>query len=78
MERTHDSAMGITGLSLNRAPVNAFNMDYIHDFNKAIRDCEREKDVKDIIFASSNKIIFSAGLDLTELYQKDNLYLRKF
>jgi 3,2-trans-enoyl-CoA isomerase len=63
---------------MNRAPVNAFNTDFMNDVIKAIGDCEKDKDVKAIIMATSNKSIFSAGLQLSEMYQKDDQYLRNF
>ncbi|TMW65121.1 hypothetical protein Poli38472_009288 [Pythium oligandrum] len=63
---------------LNRPPVNSLNMELIQAFDKTIADLEKDKSIRGMILASSNQRVFSAGLDILEMYQPQPARLAKF
>ncbi len=76
MEESTGGAYAI--LRLNRPPVNSLNLDLLRALSNAITECEGNADIHGIILASSNPKIFSAGLDIMEMYQPDAARLRTF
>ena len=60
---------GISILNLNRPPVNSLNLEFMQELIVAIDDAE--KNSRGLILSSTNKSIFSAGLDLKEMHQPD-------
>lgn len=58
---------GIGWLYMNRAPVNAMDMDFLHAFAKAVQVARNDAEVRVVVIASKAKNFFSAGLDLKEL-----------
>lgn len=66
---------GVASISMNKAPVNSLNTELIQDLTKAIVDTE--KSAKAIILTSGCNV-FSAGLEITEMYQPDITRLRLF
>ena len=67
---------GLAIVSLNKPPVNSLGLEFMQDIITAIDTVE--KDAKGLILTSSNKSIFSAGLDLKEMYKPDETRLREF
>ena len=63
---------------LNKAPVNSFNLEYLTALNIQLEKFEKSKDINGIIVTSSLPNIFSAGLDLMELYNPREDRLRQF
>jgi 3,2-trans-enoyl-CoA isomerase len=66
---------GIATVSMNKAPVNSLNTEFILELTQAIVDTE--KSAKAIVLTSGCKV-FCAGLDITEMYQPEPARLRLF
>jgi len=66
---------GIAIVSMNKAPVNSLNTELIQELTQAV--VETEKTAKAIILTSGCGV-FSAGLDITEMYNPDIAKLRVF
>lgn len=64
-------------LNLQRSPVNSLNTELLAEINTAILEAEKDK-VRGLILTSKNDGVFSAGLDITEMYQPDPDRLRYF
>ncbi|KAF0700247.1 Aste57867_9202 [Aphanomyces stellatus] len=69
---------GYAVVRMNRAPVNSLNTEMFRALDATIEGLEHDKLIKGIILASSNPKIFSAGLDIMEMYQPENHRLREF
>ncbi|GAB9462743.1 3,2-trans-enoyl-coa isomerase, mitochondrial precursor [Globisporangium polare] len=63
---------------LNRPPVNSLNTALIQELDNTIKTLEQDKTVRGMILASSNQKVFSAGLDILEMYQPQPAKLSKF
>ncbi|CAH0488736.1 unnamed protein product [Peronospora farinosa] len=63
---------------LNRPPVNSLNTTLIQELDATITKLEDDKSVRGLILASSNQKVFSAGLDIMEMYQPEPAKLTKF
>ncbi|XP_067621613.1 enoyl-CoA delta isomerase 1, mitochondrial-like [Eurosta solidaginis] len=68
---------GIATLTLNRPPVNSLNLELLTDIRDSIKDAESNK-CKGLILTSSSKSVFSAGLDIMEMYQPKEERLKSF
>ena len=64
-------------LTLNRPKVNALNEELIQSLSDNLDSLESNQDINGIILTGQNGI-FSAGLDLIELYNKDKEYMHYF
>uniref|UniRef100_K1Q3R9 Enoyl-CoA delta isomerase 1, mitochondrial n=1 Tax=Magallana gigas TaxID=29159 RepID=K1Q3R9_MAGGI len=73
-----DSKTGIAVLSMNKPPVNSLNLEFLTELNIALEKVENDKQCKGLIITSSIPKIFSAGLDITEMYQPDIDRLEEF
>jgi Delta3-Delta2-enoyl-CoA isomerase len=70
---------GIATLRMHRAPANSLSMEMMQAISDAIQTAESDKKIQSLILTSSlTNGIFSAGLELTELYQPDLARLPKF
>lgn len=58
---------GYSVLTLNRGPVNSFSLEFNQEIVEAIDTVEKLPASRGLVITSSHKV-FSAGLDLTELY----------
>lgn len=56
-------------LRLGRGKVNALNLGFIQAIRNALTTIESNPEIKGLVLASSISGIFSAGLDLSQLYQ---------
>ena len=54
---------------LNRAPVNSLNLDFLTELNIQLDKFEQSNDINGVILTSHIPHIFSAGLDIMEMYQ---------
>ncbi|XP_030556766.1 enoyl-CoA delta isomerase 1, mitochondrial [Drosophila novamexicana] len=72
-----DDKTGIATLTMNRPPVNGLNLDLLRDLNQSIGEVEGNKS-RGLILTSSNPSIFSAGLDILEMYKPDKDRIRAF
>lgn len=61
---------GIGILTMQRPPVNSLNLDLLQALSKALDDVGKQK-CKGVILASSSPTVFSAGLDIMEMYKPD-------
>jgi len=64
-------------LELNRPKVNAINEELIKSLNDALDKIEKDDSIKGIILTGQDGI-FSAGLDIVALYDKDREYMQSF
>jgi len=67
---------GCTIISFNKHPANSLNLEFLQELRQAV--VVAEKDSKGIILTSSLPTIFSAGLEITEMYKPDTTRLRVF
>lgn len=68
---------GFAILTLNRPPVNSLNLELLTSISNALDEAAKNK-VKGLILTSGNKTVFSAGLDITEMYKPNETRLREF
>ena len=61
------SRNGVTVISLNRGPVNAFNWALIQQLSLALHKCAEDSTVQAVVIASKSLRVFSAGADLKGL-----------
>lgn len=59
-------------LKMNRPPVNSLSLEMCTAISKTIKELESDSKIQGMVLASSSPSTFSAGLDLTELYQGKN------
>ena len=62
-------------IELNRPKVNAINAELIRSIHNQLNQSEKNKSIKGIILTGSNGV-FSAGLDIISLYDKDIKYMQ--
>ncbi|EDW77410.1 uncharacterized protein Dwil_GK18281 [Drosophila willistoni] len=68
---------GIATLTMCRPPVNGLNLELLKDLSQSIDEIESNKS-RGLILTSSNPTIFSAGLDILEMYKPDKERIRAF
>lgn len=61
---------GIATLTMQKQPVNSLSLDMIQDLIKALDEIENQK-YKGVVLTSCLPKVFSAGLDLKEIYKPD-------
>ncbi|XP_061714921.1 enoyl-CoA delta isomerase 1, mitochondrial-like [Cydia pomonella] len=61
---------GIAVVTLQRAPVNSLNLDLLQAMSKALDDVAKNKP-RGMILTSASPTVFSAGLDIMEMYKPD-------
>ncbi|GBN49979.1 Enoyl-CoA delta isomerase 1, mitochondrial [Araneus ventricosus] len=62
---------------MQRPPVNSLNLELLEQLTSTIKDLEK-KQFRGMILSSSSPTVFSAGLDITEMYKPNEERLRKF
>lgn len=67
MEHVKDKNYAI--LKMNRAPVNSLNLDFLTELNIQLDKVEQSNDINGVVLTSQIPNIFSAGLDILEMYQ---------
>ncbi|TMW45737.1 hypothetical protein DOY81_009187 [Sarcophaga bullata] len=68
---------GVATLTMNRPPVNGLNYELLRDIKESIDEIESNK-CRGLILTSSSNTIFSAGLDIMEMYKPNQERLRNF
>ncbi|XP_071796627.1 enoyl-CoA delta isomerase 1, mitochondrial-like [Asterias amurensis] len=68
----------IAVLKMNRKPVNGLNKDFLTELNITLEKLENNASYRGVILTSANPGVFSAGLDITEMYQKSPEYTSAF
>lgn len=58
-------------LTLNRAPANAYNLDFMRAFYHAVMSVNNDKDVNAVVVCSHSEKFFCAGADIKEFQQND-------
>ncbi|KAG5872632.1 hypothetical protein JTB14_003720 [Gonioctena quinquepunctata] len=68
---------GIATLNMQRAPVNSLNTELLSQMTAALTEAENNK-CKGLILTSKNDGVFSAGLDILEMYKPDQERVKNF
>lgn len=77
IDTTHEDGTGITTISMARQPVNGLNKELLNALQTSLLDAQKNRS-KGIILTSALPTIFSAGLDLLELYNRTENQLIEF
>eukprot|EP00735_Rhodelphis_limneticus_P003554 TRINITY_DN1503_c0_g1::TRINITY_DN1503_c0_g1_i1::g.28180::m.28180 TRINITY_DN1503_c0_g1::TRINITY_DN1503_c0_g1_i1::g.28180 ORF type:complete len:295 (-),score=86.31,sp/P42125/ECI1_MOUSE/44.44/2e-70,ECH/PF00378.15/5.4e-51 TRINITY_DN1503_c0_g1_i1:659-1543(-) len=56
-------------VKMNRKPVNSLNVDLLKELKSTFQTLHQDKTCRGMIFASNMPSVFSAGLDINELYK---------
>ena len=67
---------GVATLSLNKAPVNSLNKEFLQELNASL--AATSETAKGLVLTSSLNSVFCAGLEITEMHQPDPVRLREF
>jgi 3,2-trans-enoyl-CoA isomerase len=65
-------------VKMNAPPINALSRPFLAELEAAIDTLEKDEDVRAMVLTSQNPGIFSAGLDIFEMYGKDQESLGAF
>ncbi|XP_063382341.1 enoyl-CoA delta isomerase 1, mitochondrial-like [Cydia fagiglandana] len=68
---------GIAVMTLQRAPVNSLNLELLQAISKALDDVAKNKP-KGMILTSALPTVFSAGVDITEMYKPEVQRLQQY
>lgn len=68
---------GIATISMARSPVNNLNKELLNALNTSLMDVQEEK-CQGVILTSSLSNIFSAGLDINEMYNRTEEQLTEY
>ncbi|KAF6202894.1 hypothetical protein GE061_003301 [Apolygus lucorum] len=69
--------MGVATVTMNRPPVNSLNTEHLETLHRTFIRLENEK-CRGMILTSSSPTVFSAGLDIREMYKPELEKARKF
>eukprot|EP00730_Choanoeca_flexa_P004519 TRINITY_DN1171_c0_g1_i2.p1 TRINITY_DN1171_c0_g1~~TRINITY_DN1171_c0_g1_i2.p1 ORF type:complete len:277 (+),score=53.62 TRINITY_DN1171_c0_g1_i2:2-832(+) len=69
---------GLRTVAMHNKPVNAMSMSFLNELSDTISTLENDKSCSGFVLASDVPNLFMAGLDITEMYQKEEDYLRSF
>jgi 3,2-trans-enoyl-CoA isomerase len=69
---------GVLTLKLARAPVNSLNLDLFRELNEWLLWFGYDESVKAVVLTSDIPMVFSAGLDINELYKPNVDRFREF
>lgn len=72
-----DNKSGIATLTLQRPPVNSLNLDLLGNISSSLAEVEKTK-CRGVILTSNSKSVFSAGLDILEIYKPNQDRLKNF
>lgn len=73
-----DQQSGVAVLKMKRPPVNSLNLEFLQEIRQSLVKLEQDKQCKGIVLASDVPKIFSAGLDILEMFQPKEDRLRDF
>ncbi|XP_046968878.1 enoyl-CoA delta isomerase 1, mitochondrial-like [Vanessa cardui] len=68
---------GISIMTMQRPPVNSLNLDMLKELNESLDEVAKNKS-RGLILTSSSPTVFSAGLDLMEIYKPDLKRIEEF
>lgn len=69
---------GVSLVKLARPPVNSLNTKLLTDLREAIKGLEADKSVRAAVLTAAQGSVFSAGIDIMELYQREPQQMRTF
>lgn len=72
-----DDKTGYATVTLNRPPVNSLNLELLKAISETLDDLQNNKS-RGMILTSSSKSVFSAGLDIMEMYKPKVDRLKEF
>lgn len=72
-----NSESGIATVTMNRPPVNSLNLELLTDLVDGMAAVKKNKCLGMILTSSSNSV-FSAGLDIMEMYKPSEERLKQF
>ncbi len=78
LEKSIVGKHSVVTVSLNKPPVNSFDLALTQQFNETLKSIHQSGDYDALVLASSISNVFSAGLDLAELYRPSKSNLEKF
>lgn len=64
-----DASSGIAVVTMKKSPVNNLNTELLQEISKAIKELESTKGCRAFVLTSSLPTVFSAGLDIMEMYE---------
>lgn len=67
---------GIATVTMNRGPVNSLNLELLTEISNALDSVQSNKCLGMVLASSSS--VFSAGLDIMEMYKPTDARLRQF
>ncbi|XP_066238955.1 enoyl-CoA delta isomerase 1, mitochondrial [Saccopteryx leptura] len=71
-------AAGIAVMKFNNPPVNSLSLEFLTEFVISLEKLENDKTFRGIIITSNNPGIFSAGLDLMEMYGRNPAHYAEY
>lgn len=72
-----DDKTGYATVTLNRPPVNSLNLELLTEFSATLDDLQNNKS-RGMILTSSSNSVFSAGLDIMEMYKPKQERMKEF
>lgn len=72
-----DDKTGYATVTLNRPPVNSLNLELLTAFSETLDDLQNNKS-RGMILTSSSNSVFSAGLDIMEMYKPKQDRMKQF
>ncbi|KPP76679.1 3,2-trans-enoyl-CoA isomerase-like [Scleropages formosus] len=73
-----DSSTGIAMMRFQSPPVNSLTLDFLTEFATNLEKLEMDKGCRGVVLTSALPKIFSAGLDIREMYGKSPEHCREF
>eukprot|EP00124_Ichthyophonus_hoferi_P002435 Ihof_evm3s166 gene=Ihof_evmTU3s166 len=73
-----EEGSGVYSININRPPVNSLNTQLLTELVSALDEIEGNHDARGVVLGSQLSTIFSAGLDILEMYKPNVDKLRAF
>nr|XP_046271166.1 enoyl-CoA delta isomerase 1, mitochondrial-like [Scatophagus argus] len=73
-----DQNTGVALMRMQSPPVNSLSLDFLTEFCIATEKLEMDKSCRGLIITSSQPKVFSAGLDIMEMYRKSPEHCAEF
>ncbi|XP_039348264.1 enoyl-CoA delta isomerase 1, mitochondrial [Mauremys reevesii] len=73
-----DSSAGVAVMKMENLPVNSLSLDFLTEFLISLEKLENDRGCRGVILTSGAPKIFSAGLDIMEMYGKSTEHYAEF
>ncbi|XP_042361771.1 enoyl-CoA delta isomerase 1, mitochondrial [Plectropomus leopardus] len=73
-----DQSTGVAVMCLQNPPVNSLSLDFLTELCIRVEKLEMDKSCRGLIITSSQPKVFSAGLDIMDMYGKSQEHCREF